>query len=187
MNPLGTLIFWLVALLTVVSAVMVVAARKILHAAFALAMCFLGVSGLYVFLHADFLAGVQLIVYVGGIIVLIMFAIMFSSHTQEAGGEGQRHKLALGAAAATAGLTLFAVIKLLDKLSGPLQEANRFTTEPYQHTVGVTAQEMSAQAPRLGLGHVLMGEYMLPFEVASVLILAALIGAVVIVRKETRN
>jgi len=187
MNPLGTILFWLMALLTIVSAVMVVTARKILHAAFALAMCFLGVSGLYVFLHADFLAGVQLIVYVGGVIVLIMFAIMFSSHTQETGGEGQRHKLALGAAAATAGLTLFAITKLIDKLSQPLQITNRFTTDDYRHTVGVTAQEMSAEVPRLGLGHVLMGEYMLPFEVASVLILAALIGAVAIVRKETRN
>src|SRR5207248_1414802 len=79
----STLIFWIIALLTIGSAVMTVCARNILHAAFALCLTFMGVAGLYVFLHADFVAAVQLIVYVGGILVLIMFAIMFSSNMVE--------------------------------------------------------------------------------------------------------
>jgi len=187
MSPTALVLFWLVMAMTVASAVLVVVAKKILHAAFSLAICFLGVAGIYVFLHADFLAAVQLIVYVGGIIVLIMFAVMFSSHTQEAGGEGQRKHLALGAGALTATVVFVAVLTMIGKLNTQLRIANPFATQDYQHTVGVSAQELAAEPQRLGLGHILMGEYMLPFEVASILVLAALIGAVVIVRKETKS
>ena len=87
---LATLVFWLVALLTAGSAIMVVAARNILHAAFSLCLTFLGVAALYVFLHADFVAAAQVIVYVGGILVLILFAIMFSSNAMKETGEHQQ-------------------------------------------------------------------------------------------------
>ncbi|MCW8131475.1 MAG: NADH-quinone oxidoreductase subunit J [Planctomycetota bacterium] len=187
MSPAAHILFWFVMVMTVASAALVVVAKKILHAAFALSICFLGVSGIYVFLHADFLAAVQLIVYVGGIIVLIMFAIMFSSHTQEAGGEGGRHYLALGAGAATALIVFTSVLMMVGKLNQPLAEQNNRAYEAYQHTVGITAADLAAEPQRLGLGHMLMGEYLLPFEVASILVLAALLGAVVIVRKETKG
>ena len=84
-------------------------------------------------------------------------------------------------------MVLLAVVQLINKLALPLGKQNHYVTDAFQRTVGVTAQETMAQTPHLGLGHLLMGEYMLPFEVVSVLILAALIGAVVIVRKETRS
>ena len=181
MNYAALLLFWFVILLTLASAVMVVASKNILHAAFSLCTCFLGVAGIYLFLHADFVAAVQLIVYVGGILVLIMFAIMFSSHTQEERGEGGRKLLALGAGAGVAGMVFTAILLMLHKLSVPLRALNSKSDEVYRFTTG------GGGAPTDGdLGYLLMGKYLLPFEVASVLILAALIGAVVIVRKETR-
>lgn len=174
--------FWFVAVLTIASAGVVVAAKNILHAAFSLCMCFIGVAGIYVFLHADFVAAVQLIVYVGGILVLIMFAVMFSSHTQEATGEGEpgRPRLALAAGAGVATVIFIAIVQLTAKLSDQLIQKNSFSTEPYVATIATPSGQD-------GIGHLLMGEYLLPFEVVSVLILAALIGAVVIVRKETRG
>lgn len=174
-----TVLFWFIVLATAASAVMVVAARNILHAAFSLCLCFLGVAGIYIFLHADFVAAVQLIVYVGGILILILFAIMFSTHTQEGSGEGRRALPALAAGAGVGGVIFAAILMMMQRLRAPLEAANRFAGQDYKHTVNVAAGEK-------GLGHLLLGEYLLPFEVVSILILAALIGAVVIVRKETR-
>ena len=175
---LATFIFWFVALVTLTSAVLVVSARKILHAAFALCLTFLGVGALYLFLQADFVAAVQLIVYVGGILVLILFAVMFSSNTASEDGELRRSRIALGAGAVTALATFAAVCLLIRRLHTPLAQANQFADAAYASTV-------SAANGQTGLGHLLVGRYLLPFELVSILLLAALVGAVVIVRKET--
>ena len=74
-----SLIFYAFALLTVVSALLVVTVRNIVHAAFSLMITLFGIAGLYVFLQADFLAATQVIVYVGGILVLILFGVMMTS------------------------------------------------------------------------------------------------------------
>mgnify|MGYP001612961740 FL=1 len=76
---LKQLVFYLFALLTVGSAVVVVTVRNIVHAAFALMVTLFGIAGLYVFLQADFLAATQVIIYVGGILVLILFGVMMTS------------------------------------------------------------------------------------------------------------
>lgn len=177
MIQIETIVFWLIALVTASSAIFVVTSRNILHAAFALCFTFLGVGSIYVFLQADFVAAVQLIVYVGGILVLIMFAVMFSSNVVEDTAEHGRSHLAL-LAGGSAAVAIFAAITLLSQRLQPrLMEMNQFATTEYAHTVSVVGREA-------GLGHYLMAQYMLPFEVVSVLLLAALIGAVVIVRKE---
>ena len=75
---ISTAIFYLVAVVTVASAAMVAFSRNIIHSAFSLLGTFAGVAGLYVFLGADFVAGVQVLVYVGGILVLILFAVMLT-------------------------------------------------------------------------------------------------------------
>jgi NAD(P)H-quinone oxidoreductase subunit 6 len=204
MPSVATLVFWFIVLLTVGSAILVVTARNILHAAFSLCLTFLGVAGLYIFLHADFVAAVQLIVYVGGILVLIMFAVMFSSNVVEDTAEGGRSsKLGMIAGGIIAFVMLFAMVRMIDKLSNtpaqdyrtmaragqgvqlpgqvatvaPLVASNQHGAEPFAPTVSVRPGETS-------IGHLLMGQYLLPFEFVSVLLLAALIGAVVIVRKE---
>src|SRR5204862_6665663 len=74
----GTVVFYLVALLVVASAAMVAFSRNIIYSAFSLLGTFAGVAGIYVFLGADFVAAVQLLIYVGGILVLILFAVMLT-------------------------------------------------------------------------------------------------------------
>ena len=228
---ISTFVFWLVALMTVSSAVVVVAARNILHAAFALCICFLGVGALYVLLHADFVAAVQLIVYVGGILVLIMFAIMFSSNVNE-DTSAERRGWFSTMAGALAALAVFAGFCLLvRRLDIPLKQQNLYAKVDYVNTVGVTPSIATSEDVALvdkhtdllesistlsdenaraeiikhsptpeegtkiydawkqfkghtGIGHKIAGEFVLPFEVVSLLLLAALVGAVVIVRKE---
>src|SRR2546430_13484712 len=74
----ATAVFYLIALITVVSAGMVAFSRNIIYSAFSLLGTFGGVAGLYVFLGADFVAAVQLLIYVGGILILILFAVMLT-------------------------------------------------------------------------------------------------------------
>jgi NAD(P)H-quinone oxidoreductase subunit 6 len=176
---LSTFVFWLIALLTIGSAVMTVTARNILHAAFALCLTFFGVAGLYVFLHADFVAAVQLIVYIGGIVVLIMFAIMFSSNMVEDTAERGPRWPAIAAGGATAVATLTAVLLINKNLYALIATRNAYADMKFVPTVSVAAGQT-------GIGHLLMGQYLLPFEFASILLLAVLVGAVVIVRKEIR-
>ena len=75
---LSTAVFYLVAIITVGSALMVAFSRNIIYSAFSLLGTFAGVAGLYVFLGADFVAAVQLLIYVGGILILILFAVMLT-------------------------------------------------------------------------------------------------------------
>lgn len=239
----STIVFWLIAIMTTGSAVVVAAARNILHAAFALCTAFLGVGALYVFLHADFVAAVQLIVYVGGILVLIMFAVMFSSNVVEDTAKERRSLAGLVSGLIVAIAIFVMILLLIQRLEKPLNAQNQYAAVDYANTVGVqpdprTAAELAAdnallvkfdallnppaetavnksasrlsnddlrarlnkalgdkpgaevyaawdrQRGRYGLGHKLIGEYLLPFEVASILLLAALLGAVVVVRKE---
>src|SRR5436853_7938138 len=74
----GTVVFYLVALLVVASAAMVAFSRNIIYSAFSLLGTFMGVAGIYIFLGADFVAAVQVLIYVGGILVLILFAVMLT-------------------------------------------------------------------------------------------------------------
>jgi len=151
-------VFWFIVLMIAASAFMVVAARNILHSAFALCMTFLGVGAIYVFLHADFVAALQLIVYVGGILVLIMFAIMFSSNVTEDSSEKGRGLLPMLVGGVIA-LAIFGGILLLNqRLAQPLAAANTHSSDAYANTVSVTAGQT-------GIGHLLMGQYLLPFEV----------------------
>ncbi|HEY3322617.1 MAG TPA: NADH-quinone oxidoreductase subunit J [Planctomycetota bacterium] len=173
---LPTIIFWFLAATTAGSALLVVLSRNILHAGFALCLTFLGVAGIYIFLHADFIAAVQLIVYVGGILVLILFAIMFSANVVEDVAEGRRNRLSMLAGGLTALAMLGAFLLIIKQLAAPLA-LNQ--SSPYVPTVSVAPGQT-------GIGHLLMGQYLLPFEVVSILLLAALIGAVVIVRKELK-
>lgn len=166
-NPV-TAIFWLLALSTMGSAVFVVSTRNIVHAAFALVLTFGGVAGLYFFLAADFVAAVQLIVYVGGILVLILFAVMLSTRVEGEVKEASRINLGRG---------LFVGVLLLGALGWMISRLG-VTAE----TNGLGAESFVFSTAKIGT--LILGKYLLPFEVVSVLLLAALIGAVVIARKE---
>ena len=158
------LVFWIVVGVTIISAVMVVQSKQLLYSAIALLFTFVGVAGLYIFLWADFIAAVQVIVYVGGILVLIVFGIMLTnkitsvniSHTSVQRGIG-----------ATVVLGILAGIGFMIINTPWYQVA---ATEPAQTTETI--------------GRLLMMDYLLPFEVASLLLLGALIGATTLSRKD---
>lgn len=166
-----SLIFYAFALLTVASAVLVVTVRNIVHAAFSLMITLFGVAGLYVFLQADFLAATQVIVYVGGILVLILFGVMMTSGRLQMRIQIERGQLILGGLVALLILVLlFGVIANTPQWDGIKDDGA--TLEPTTRTIG----EM-----------IMQGEFLLPFEVVSILLLVALIGAALISRKEVRD
>ena len=169
--PLKTLIFYGFALVTIGSALAVVTFRNIVHAAFALMVTLFGVAGLYVFLQADFLAATQVIVYVGGILVLILFGVMMTSGRLEMRIHIERGQLLLGA-----GISIALLVLLLTVIANmPVWKNLTDDGEPLEPTT-----------ERIG-EMILQEKFLLPFEVVSVLLLVALIGAALISRKEVRD
>jgi NAD(P)H-quinone oxidoreductase subunit 6 len=153
--------FYFLAALAVAGALIVAASRNIVHSAFALLAAFFGVAGLYVLLAADLVAVVQLLVYVGGILVLILFAVMLTSRINAA----EISNPSLGA--------LGGVLALVAVCGPLLWVAPRFpSSAPAAAAVPTTAR----------IGGELLGPYVLPFEVVSVLLVAALVGAVTLAR-----
>ncbi len=155
--------FFVMAGVTLLGGVLVVALRNILHAALALMLSFMGVAGLYVLLEAEFVAAAQVLVYVGAISILIIFAIMLTRGLMKGGEPSQNSQWI---AAAGAALLLFAILFFV--------------------SIG-TAWPLAQRAVKTDLiptiGAELMTTYVFPFEIASLLLLAALVGAIVIARE----
>lgn len=165
------LIFYIFALSAIGSAVVVVTVRNIVHAAFALMVTLFSVAGLYVFLQADFLAATQVIVYVGGILVLILFGVMMTSGRLEMRLQLERGQLFWGGVVSLLILLLLlAVIINTPQWKGLADD-------------GTALEPTTKQIGNIILG----GKFLLPFEVASILLLVALIGAALISRKEVRD
>ncbi|GAC1343526.1 MAG: hypothetical protein NVSMB23_17430 [Myxococcales bacterium] len=165
---LTDLAFYLFAVMTVAGAGGCAFPTNIIYSAWSLLFAFLGVAGLYVFLGADFPAVAQVLIYVGGILVLILFAIMLTKQIGEDPKLTNAH-LALPAgavlgAAAVATLSYMAVMA------------------PWK-----IVEHPSYASSARGLGIAFLTDYLLPFEVTSVVLLAALVGSVVIARKEIKE
>jgi NADH-quinone oxidoreductase subunit J len=158
--------FWIMAVVAVIGALGVVFLRNVFHAALALVLCFLTVAGLYITLSADFLAAVQILVYVGAISVLIILAIMMTREVQQ-GSPANRLKL-----------PVFVVAVVLLGIM--------------VYTVTKTSWAVSAQAPlsptTVPLAAKLFSEngFILPVEIAAALLLAAILGAIVIAREKDK-
>jgi NADH-quinone oxidoreductase subunit J len=156
-------VFVLVALLTGGAAVMVVTSRHLMHAALYLAVTLAGIGGVFLVLRADFLALVQLIVYVGAVAVLFLFGLMLTrAPIGREALDSQNRGLGLGVAT-----TLFVV------LAGLILQA--FGGE---RTADVTGPSIDV------IGIAIFADWVLPFEVLSMLLLAALIGAILLARRE---
>lgn len=172
---LKTFIFYGFALMTIASALVVVTVRNIVHAAFSLMVTLFGVAGLYVFLQADFLAATQVIVYVGGILVLILFGVMMTSERFDMPVQVKSHiergQLLLGGVIALALLMLLLTV---------------IANTPAWKNLTDDGTELPPTTERIG-ELILNGQFLLPFEVVSVLLLVALIGAALISRKEVRD
>ena len=162
------LIFYAFALMTILGAAGCAFSRNIIYSAWSLLFAFMGVAGLYVFLGADFPAVAQVLIYVGGILVLILFAIMLTKQIGEDPKLTNAH-LALPVGAALAAVTVGTLSYMA-------------VMAPWKLTPAPSYQAVSA-----GLGVAFLTDFLLPFEVASVVLLAALVGAVIIARKEIKE
>jgi NADH-quinone oxidoreductase subunit J len=157
------LIFYLFAAVTLLSALMVVTNKNIVHSAFYLLFTFFGVAGLYVLLAADFIAIVQLIVYVGGILILLLFGVMLTNKITNV----EIRSGTINLVPAVIGVGLFAGALLASVLNAPWK-----TNLP----------EKEFPTTKI-LGTLLLQEYLLIFELLGIVLLIALIGAASIARK----
>jgi NADH-quinone oxidoreductase subunit J len=170
MNILIMVIFFILSAFTLAAGVMVVTVKNIIHAALWLIASFFTVGALYLLMEAEFIAIVQVLIYVGAISILILFAIMLTRHVT---GEGVRQLykrwwVALLVAAALFGLLILPTV---------LNESWNLVSPP-------AAGEAQPIAAATEIGTAFMREFLLPFEIASVLLLVALIGAIVIAFEE---
>ncbi|MEW5922893.1 MAG: NADH-quinone oxidoreductase subunit J [Candidatus Zixiibacteriota bacterium] len=158
-------VFYLLSLALILSALMVVTLKNIFHCAIFLIITLFCVAGIYILLHAEFLAAVQVLIYVGAVSVLMIFAIMLTSQLTSKKIEQTNEQVTVAGLVSLAflGSSMCAMLKT-------------------RWNIGeVTLPENNI----MSLGKLLMTDFVLPFEVVSILLLAALIGAVVLARKES--
>ena len=159
-------LFYVIAAMTVAGALGVALSRNILYSALGLLMALLGAGSLYVFLAADFVAVTQLLVYIGGVLVLVLFAVMLTNRITEVNVSNTSFGLFGGGllflSVAPVLLTVVTLTPWPQQVSGPM--------------VATTA----------AIGNGFLTKWLLPFEVASLVLLATLVGAVVIARKEIK-
>ncbi len=161
--PLAEIVFWSVAGFTILSAALVVLNNQLLYSALALLFALFGVAGLYIFLWADFVAGIQLLVYIGGINVLIIFGIMLTNKISSVRLSQTNVQQGVGGVVA---LWLFILISIVISKASWVEVGS---SEP--------ASTVS------DIGKLLLTDYLLPFEAISLLLLGALIGAAMLSRE----
>lgn len=166
-SPGIVLAFWVLSAVTVGAALMVLLARNLMHAIVFLIVSFLGMAGLFLTLSADFIAVAQIMIYAGAISVLLVFAMMLTPLASRDNGNSVYALPGMALGVLFAAIVGFVAVDVeWPELTGEALDARSFTD-----TVGA-------------IGDALLGPYVLAFEVASVLLLAALIGAIVLVHDE---
>jgi len=156
-------VFWFIVIITIGSAFSVVLSNQLIYSAVSLLFTLFGVAGLYVFLWADFLTGIQLLVYVGGILTLIIFGIMLTNKISSARLSQTNMQQGVGAVVSFWLLILISLVISKTKwLQNPSSEPSSTTDV---------------------IGTLLMTKYLLAFEAISLLLLGALIGAAILARK----
>ena len=164
---LTTLFFYLFSIVTIAAAAVMVFSKNIVHSAFALMFTLIGVAALYVLLYADFLAATQLLVYVGGILILILFGVMLTTQGQAFSFKSTAVNIV--PASILSGAALVLLIYAFVDTDWKIAESG---------TRDETVREM---------GMMLMGEYVLPFIVVGVLLLIAIIGAILMATRLSVN
>ena len=156
--------FAIMAAITLGSALMVVALRNIFHSLLFLALSFLGVAGIYLLLSADFLAAVQVLIYIGAITVLLMFALMLTHRVMSKNIVQTLNQWWLAPLSISAGL-LVVLLRV-------------FVLHPWN-------LKPTHAGPTTGIiGQALMTKYVLPFELASIVLLVAMIGAIILAKED---
>ena len=160
-------IFYILAAVTLATGFMTVISKNPIHSAIYLVLCFFSIGGHYLLFNAQFLAMVHIIVYAGAIMVLILFTIMLMNLNKET--EPLKSKASVLAAVIAFGLLCFVMLATFVKA---MPKINAYQTS------GQDFQSIKV------LGKVLLNEYMVPFEFVSVLLLVAMIGAVLLSKKQ---
>jgi len=159
------IIFYFFAVITLTSATIVVFSRNIIYSAFALLFTFFGVAGIYVLLNADFIAVAQLLIYVGGILVLLLFGVMLTNKV-------------VSVDIKTGALQTFPALIVTASLAGALCAVFSITDWKIVHGATPVASTTAS------IGELFMTTYLLPFEIASIVLLVALVGAAFLARKD---
>ena len=166
-------VFWALSAVAVISALLVISLQDIFKAALALVLSLLSVAGLFILLNAEFLAAAQVLIYVGAIAILIIFAVMLTQNVAQ-GNPSNKFRIPMAL-----GVSLFAVFIII-AITGMdwnlITEANLASAT--QDAVNAIVKDNPA-----GLASILLNNYVLPFEAVSLLLLAAVIGAIVLVRE----
>lgn len=163
-------VFYILSAITLGTAFLTILSKNPIHSAIYLVLCFFSIAGHYLLFNAQFLAIVHIIVYSGAIMILMLFTIMLMNLNKE--DEQNKSVLTRVAAAIALGLVAFVLLATFIKAQ-PVIEGYQVSGQDYQ-SIKV-------------LGKVLLNEYMVPFEFASVLLLVSMIGAVLLSKKEHIN
>lgn len=156
--------FWILAIVGVAAALTVILLRNVFRAALALILCLLTVAGIYITLSADFLAAVQVLIYVGGISILIILAIMLTREVQRGSPANKLRIPAFVVAVIFLGIMIFTLVNTPWQVS---------TAPPLAPTTSALAGKLLGE-----------GGFILAVEIAAALLLAAILGAIVLVREK---
>ncbi|MBN17919.1 MAG: NADH-quinone oxidoreductase subunit J [Chloroflexi bacterium] len=160
------IIFWIISSVSIISALGVVLLQSVFRSALSLIICFITIAAFFILLNAEFLAAIQILVYIGAISVLLIFAILF---TRDIDIQNISHKFSY----LTAGLVaLFCLISIYVFMNIDILHIEK-NLESFAY--GNSVNE---------IGQLLVSNFVLPFEVISILLLAALIGAFVLIRED---
>lgn len=160
------IVFYLFAAIAIISSVFILFTRNILYAAFALVITLLCVAVFYIFANAEFLAVTQIMIYVGGIVVLMIFGVMLTSKASSTGSQPATTNVFMGAVVAV-GMMIVLIYGVL-----------RMNLSALKSTSGNRIED---------IGQGLMTEFVFPFEIAAVLLLIALVAAAVIAGHNLKN
>lgn len=161
---MGTVVFFIFAILAIAAAWGVVTSKNIMHSALYLALSFSGVAVLYVLMNADYLAAVQLLIYTGGIAIMVVFAVMLTLRGDVRDSNPENRVWGWGALIATLMFVMIAFVVLTNA---------DWRVLPTPWTSGGSAADISL---------LLLTKFMVPFEAAAVLLTVALVGAVVLAK-----
>lgn len=190
------IVFWLLSVMAIGGALGVVMVPDLFRAALLLIVVFIAVAGFFVLLSAEFLAVVQVLIYVGAIAILLIFAIMLTRDVQRGNLPNRLQipavvfsALLFSALVAVAVDTQWEFLPDSDQGRVELVQTNSVTTLTGEVLIdeGVTGTEEQSEVQESGLADLLIEDFVLPFEAVSVLLLAALIGALVLVRPDSRQ
>lgn len=179
MAIISSVFFYILAGILVISALMTVLARTIVYSALSLIVAFFAVAGLYILLNADFVGVSQILIYGVGIIILLIFAIMLTSQDSDKNWGIVRYPRTIVAFLVLFGLLFTLIFAITDKFSFNEKSFNIKKADAF------TIQKIKKEGTAGIIGEGLLGKYVLPFELLSLLLLSAIVGSVVIAKKDT--